>query len=117
MFFLEHIPRDSSEGASDGYFQQVIARGRLTPTIEKLVEPLGKQRKDCQDRAALDHHIEQNGLMRQPMFCDQQMARGRDWQKFGDPLDDAEQNHCNPKWHAGQKRKKTTEHKRKGTTT
>jgi hypothetical protein len=68
---------------------------------EELPQPVGEQGKDSQECARLDDDNKEIALMSmQPTLSNQQMAGGGDWKKFGDPLNDTQDDNDEPKWHA-----------------
>src|SRR5260370_40093798 len=96
MFFFQNQPDGAGQNEGNHDFQQIVARGRLLPAMDKLMETAGKDRNDGQHRAALNDHVEQIRLAGQPMFSNEEMARGRNRQKLGYSLNDTEQTDAYP---------------------
>src|SRR5260370_14245086 len=96
MFFFQNQPDGAGQNECIHDCQQIVARGRLLRAMDKLMETAGKDRNDGQHRAALNDHVEQIRLAGQPMFSNEEMARGRNRQKLGYSLNDAEQNDAYP---------------------
>src|SRR5260370_32991417 len=92
MFFFQNQPDGAGQNEGNHDFQQIVARGRLLPAMDKLMETAGKDRNDGQHRAALNDHVEQIRLAGQPMFSNEEMARGRRRQKVGYSRNEGEQN-------------------------
>ena len=75
----------------DRELHRVVAIARVAKTGRELPQPLAVDQHDGEDRAGLDHDVENLRAMAEPVFGDQQMAGARDRQEFGDAFDDPEQ--------------------------
>src|SRR5262249_22503152 len=98
---FEDIAGATRNDTSKNEFGGVMLRGLLTPVEHELAQAVLEQRQDGEDGAGLDNDVKEVALAyAEPMLDDQQVARGRDGEEFGDSFDDTEEDDSQPVRHS-----------------
>ena len=98
---LDHQATGRSDEKGHGKLREVVFRRRITQRGRELLHALRENGQHREHRAALDHHIKEIALRRQPaeVLRDEQVAGRGDRQEFGDTFNDAEEDDREPVWH------------------